>query len=62
MEFSNRRRMRFWAYLGLVKLDKAKGTLAKAYKRQFFFLETVIIDYSPSILFLDYINNEANIT
>ena len=53
--FDNGRRMYLWAHPNLAKSDKAKGILTKAYKRQKFFSETVIQDYSSSILFLDYI-------
>ena len=53
--------MRFWAHIDLVKLDKAKGILTKVYKRQKFFLEAVIIDYSSSILFLDHIPERSSV-
>ena len=53
--FKSRRRRRFWSHPDLVKSDRAKGILTKAFKRQKFFLEVVIQDYSSAILFLDTI-------
>jgi len=40
--FKNGYRIRFWSYLDLVKSNKAKGTLTKAYECQKFFLLAVM--------------------
>ena len=47
--------MCFWSHPDLVKSDKAKGTLIKAYEQQKFFLSVVIHEYTSSNLFLDTI-------
>ena len=53
--FSDSYGMRLQAHPDLAKSDQAKETLIKVYKSQKFFLETVLQDYSSSILYLDYI-------
>ena len=53
--FKNGYRIRFWSYLDLVKSNKAKGTLTKAYERQKFFLEAITVDYYSSVVYLDTI-------
>ena len=35
--FKDRRRMRFWAYLDLIKSNKAKGLLTRVCEKQKFF-------------------------
>ena len=54
-DFKNRRKMYFQLYADLVKSNKAKDKLKKAYKRQKVFLEAIMQDYSSSLLQLDTI-------
>ena len=55
--FKDGHKMRFWAYSELVKSDKARGLLTRAYKRQKFFTKAMVQDYSSSILFLNIVHN-----
>ena len=59
--FDDERKMRFWAYLDLIKSDKAKELLTKVCKRQKFFLEAIIQNYCSSILFLDTIPDGSSL-
>ena len=51
--FLDGRKMRFFAYPNLVKSDLAWGALEKVYKRQKFFSEAIIQDYTSSFLHVD---------
>ena len=44
--------MYFWPYIDLVKSNKAKGQLVKAYEKQKFFLKAILQDYASSIVYL----------
>ena len=48
--FDDRKKIRLFVHLDLVKSDKVKYKLTKAYKRQKIFLEVIMQDYSSSLL------------
>ena len=49
-DFDNSTKIRLFVYPDLVKSDKVKGKLTKAYERQKVFLEAIMQDYLSSLL------------
>ena len=59
--FDDGTKMRLFAHPDLVKSDKAKGKLTKAYERQKVFLEAIMQDYSSSPLWLDTVPDGSDL-